>query len=113
MVEKHILVVMTNAEPGRDAEYNDWYTNRHLTDVLALEGFVAAQRFELAETDPPQEHTYRYLAIYEVPEGQLEQARAALAAAGRDRERRLPSSDAMADARDRWWFTSITDRREA
>lgn len=104
----HALVVLTNARPGRDDEFNDWYTNRHLQDVLALDGFVAAQRWELVDTSPPQEATYRYLAIYEVPEDQLERAQKALAAASGTEV--LPRSDAMADQRERWWFTTITDR---
>lgn len=44
----HIFDVHSNPVPGREDEYNDWYTNQHLSDVLASPGFVAAQRFEVA-----------------------------------------------------------------
>jgi hypothetical protein len=61
------FVVLTNAVEGREDEYNDWYTNRHLPDVLAIPGIVEAVRFELAGTQriaPPW--PYRYLAIYDI-----------------------------------------------
>ena len=40
------LVVLTNPVAGREDEYNDWYSNRHLGDVIAIPGIVAAQRFK-------------------------------------------------------------------
>ena len=63
---KGILLVSTApAGAERDQEYNDWYTNRHLADVVTVPGFVSAQRFKLA--DPMGfPHDHRYLAIYEV-----------------------------------------------
>jgi hypothetical protein len=70
-MKKCILVVQTNPLPGREDEYNDWYTNRHLQDVLKVPGFKSAQRFELAQ--PDERAKWRYLAIYEfeseAPEG--------------------------------------------
>lgn len=69
------LVVWTNPVPGRDAEYNAWYNDIHLPEVLAVPGYVAATRYELSpeprrmpgveEYVPAQ----RYLAIYELEEG--------------------------------------------
>lgn len=61
---RHTLMVFTNPVEGKDEEYNRWYNERHLKDVLAVEGFVSAQRFRIAgltETAP-----YAYLAIYEL-----------------------------------------------
>lgn len=64
-MKKFKLLVLTNPKEGRDQEYNDWYTNRHLADVVAVPGFVSAQRFKL--TDPMGfKHDHRYLAIYEI-----------------------------------------------
>lgn len=63
-----ILLVESNSVPGRDDEYNDWYSNQHLADLLAIPGFEAAQRFELSPDkrfpDSP-DHPYRYVALYE------------------------------------------------
>lgn len=110
---KELLIALTNAVPGREAEFNEWYDQRHLRDVLALDGFVAAQRFELADVDPPQEAAFRYMAIYEVGDGQLEVARRSLVAARADRDRLLPLSDAMHEQRERYWYAPITERRTA
>jgi hypothetical protein len=59
-------VVFTEPLPGQDDAYNDWYDNHHLTDVLAVDGFVAAQRFKLVELDSNSQPASRYLAIYEI-----------------------------------------------
>jgi hypothetical protein len=61
-------VVLSNpTTPGQEAEYNEWYNKFHIPDVLNVPGFVAAQRFTLADAqlgDGP--HAHRYLALYEI-----------------------------------------------
>lgn len=64
---KHILLAMTNPVEGQEDEFNDWYTNRHLHDVVKAPGIVAAQRFALDDQQrygPP--YPFKYLAIYEI-----------------------------------------------
>ena len=65
---RHVLLVLSNAANGRDDAFNDWYTNVHLPDVLAVDGFVAAQRFRLADAQlqPDRPAPHRYLAVYEI-----------------------------------------------
>lgn len=105
------LVVLTNPVEGREDEYNEWYTGRHLEDVLAVEGFQAAQRFEFVPSRLSADAPYRYLAVYEVDEDSREKAeKALLETAGGPG---MPISKAMARERATWWFTSITDRIEA
>ena len=71
------LLVYTNAMPGQDEAFNDWYDNTHLPQILALPMVVSAQRFRLSptgvdgteegslvHTSAPLPHTY--LAVYEV-----------------------------------------------
>ena len=41
-MQKHIFIVYTNAVEGRDDEYNAWYDDQHLNDVLKIPGVVAA-----------------------------------------------------------------------
>ena len=63
---KYTFVVLTNAVEGKDDAFDEWYTNTHLGDVLAVPGFVSAQRFKLTDVQrakPP--HPFRYLALYE------------------------------------------------
>lgn len=63
---EHILIALTNAVPGREAEFNQWYNGQHLTDVLAIDGIASARRYELAATQVARARRsqYRYLAIY-------------------------------------------------
>jgi len=68
MAKKYTFVVLTNPTPGKDAEYNRWYNEQHIPDVLNAAGFVCAQRFRLAETQngPKTDQTHKYLALYEI-----------------------------------------------
>jgi len=86
------MLVFTNAVEGRDDEFNQWYDEVHLVEVLALPEFVGATRHRLADTQmfPDQSHTY--LAIYEY-KGDAADAVAALGAAAES----LNMSDALAD----------------
>ena len=88
---KGILVVNSGpAAAGRDQEYNDWYNNVHLVDVLKVAGFNAAARYKKvdAEADPQP-----YLAIYEVEADDLQGAFAALGAAAASGD--MPVSDVL------------------
>jgi hypothetical protein len=61
-VKKFVLTVFTNPVAGREEEYNKWYNEVHVPDVLRIPGFTAARRFKLgAEAESP----HKYLAIYE------------------------------------------------
>jgi hypothetical protein len=73
------MLVFTNAVEGRDDEFNEWYDNVHLAEVVSLPGFVAATRHELADAQMFPEQSHRYLAIYEY-KGDAADALAALGA---------------------------------
>jgi hypothetical protein len=63
--QKHVLVVFSNpTTQEQEDEYNSWYTDQHLGEVLAVPGLVAAQRFKLQ--GPSTTLPGRYLALYEV-----------------------------------------------
>jgi len=59
-------VVFTEPAAGKEDAYNAWYTNEHLSDVLKVEGFVAAQRFKLVDVENNTLPASRYMAIYEI-----------------------------------------------
>jgi hypothetical protein len=65
---KYVFVVMSNpTTPGQEAEYNEWYNKIHIPDVLNVPGFVAAQRFKVADTQfADGKPAHRYLALYEI-----------------------------------------------
>lgn len=57
-------VVHSNPVAGREDEYNDWYTNCHLADVVAVPGFISAQRFCLTDAGAEGAPLQKYMAIY-------------------------------------------------
>lgn len=61
------FVVMTNAVDGQDEEFNRWYSETHLPDLLKIPGVVAAQRFQLSQVQRSNAPMpYRYMAIYDI-----------------------------------------------
>ncbi len=108
---KHVLVVLSNATEGGDDEFNEWYTNRHLGDVLKLPGYTAAQRFRLSDAQlGTGELPYRYLAIYEVEADTAADAAAALTGGigGVDAMYISPTLDMARTSA--WFYTPITGR---
>jgi len=87
------LVVLSEAVPGREQEYDDWYTGRHLADVLRVPGFVAAQRFRLQPNGdgpaPPAEN----LALYEIESDDIAETMRLLLAASQSDD--MPISGAL------------------
>ncbi len=73
---KWLMVVETNCKDGsREAEYNDWYDNTHLPDVLEVPGFTKATRYENVR---PAEGKGKFLASYEIETEDLDQTMAVL-----------------------------------
>ncbi len=62
---KAMLVVLTNpASPERADQYNEWYNECHLPDVLAIPGYVRATRYRAFEGR--RAFSQEYLALYEL-----------------------------------------------
>lgn len=90
---QHVMLVLSNAKDGREAEFNQWYDVHMRETIDKLDGFAAAQRFELADLEGAPEVPYRYLAIYAIEDDRIARAyeqflygrqeRAESAAAGR------------------------------
>lgn len=62
---KGSLIVLTNPVPGKEKEYNEWYDNVHLSDVLDCPGIVSAQRYD-AHDYVGNKSTHKYVAIYNI-----------------------------------------------
>jgi hypothetical protein len=60
MAKGIIFVESRPSSPERDQEYNTWYDEVHLGELVALDGVVSARRMRPVEGDGP------YVAIYEV-----------------------------------------------
>jgi hypothetical protein len=84
-MHRYIFVVHSEPVAGREDEYNEWYENEHLDDVIAVPGFVAAERFKVDgepfQGAPPQ---HRYLCIYEMDTADPQKTLLQLAAAAED-----------------------------
>jgi hypothetical protein len=107
---KHFLFHFANAVPGREAEFNAWYDDTHLGDVLAVPGMIAATRYELEPIErsgPPA--PAGYVAVYEF-EGEPSEVLPALSAASK----KMVISDAMSRERGpSHVYKEITRRRLA
>jgi hypothetical protein len=60
MTKGVILVESRPSSPDREQEYNTWYDEVHIPELLALDGIVAARRLRPVDGDGP------YVALYEI-----------------------------------------------
>ncbi|WP_322760639.1 DUF4286 family protein [Frankia sp. Cr2] len=75
-VPKGILYVESRpSSPEQAAGYHKWYNETHLQEILAIDGFVSARRFESLGEDGP------FIAIYEIDADDIEAVQATLGAA--------------------------------
>jgi hypothetical protein len=105
---KHIMLALSNFVAGREEEFDRWYSDRHIPDMLNILGVISARRFKLSSAqrnDPP--FAYTHLAIYEVDTSDLSATIDAI------RERSgsvaMPISDAMAKGGLGLIFEPVTD----
>jgi hypothetical protein len=86
VMARAIWLVYTNCPADRERDFNDWYENVHLPDLLTVNGIAAAQRFRLPDDAPalvmPSGSTAvaRYLALYELDTDDVAAVRAAIRA---------------------------------
>jgi hypothetical protein len=74
---KATVLVFTNcSDPAREKEFNDWYDNTHVPDVLQTPGFKSCTRYELIGEPGPGQG--KFMAIYEVESDDLASTMAGL-----------------------------------
>ena len=76
---KYMFLILANAAEGRDGEFNEWYDNQHIGDVLKIPGFVSAQRFTAVKSGPSA--PFGYMTLYEVETDDVAATQAAVVAA--------------------------------
>ena len=99
----HLLIALTNALPGREEEFDDWYWNQHFPDGQRLPGCYAACRFALAAGGAGPFH---HLALY-----QLDEADAAVivdAHAKRAGTAAMPISSAISPVFQAWYARPLS-----
>lgn len=112
MAERYVIAVLTNPAKGREAEFNDWYDNQHIPDVLAIPGVLSARRYELAHAQRMEAPwPYGYFAFYEVETDDLP----ALVDDMRQRggTASMPMSDALDPQRLTLFFAPLGDARRS
>lgn len=57
-----LIVLVNNKEPSKEADFNKWYNEVHIPDVLKTRCYYQATRYESIDPKPGQA---KYLAIYE------------------------------------------------
>ncbi|MFC1715534.1 DUF4286 family protein [Candidatus Poribacteria bacterium] len=61
---KWVVVIESNcSDSAREDEFNEWYSNTHLSDVLETPGVISATRYENLA---PSDGQGKYLAAYEI-----------------------------------------------
>lgn len=89
--ETYYFFVFSNPVEGHEDEYNQWYDHQHAQDVVAIPGFVTAQRF--VKNDLPLYRMVdlqvpKYLIIYKIVTDDVE-------AVFREINRRLDSGETV------------------
>ena len=65
-MKKAVFIVLSNpTDEAQEAEFNQWYDNVHLGDVLQTPGIVRATRYRLTGSRP-KDGRGKYLALYEI-----------------------------------------------
>ena len=64
MSKKHLVLILTEPTAGNEDEFNDYYENLHLKEVLDTTDLQTAQRFRLTG-EAGEACPLPYLAVYE------------------------------------------------
>jgi len=62
---KYILIVPSSPLAGQGEEYNRWYDDEHIADLLKVPGVVAGRRYDALPASPDRPAA-EFLAIYEI-----------------------------------------------
>lgn len=68
--QKVLLVVMMDVDPEYEEEFNRWYDEEHVPELLKVPGVLSARRYKVMPDQEDYEklgikRTPKYLAIYE------------------------------------------------
>jgi hypothetical protein len=112
MTKRYTWIVLTNPAQGREDEYNAWYTDTHLADLLRCPGIVSAQRLVATPQQRPGAAVpYRYMAQYEIETDDLDAFIRMIVE--RTGSADMPLSPALGPDRLGLFFEAITEKRTA
>ena len=63
----YTTIHLHNVSSGREPEYAEWFDGAHRTDLARLRGFVAADRYQVAEAQimPDIHQPWRFVTVYD------------------------------------------------
>ena len=61
--EQHIFMALTNAREGKEDEFNDWYNNHHVIDIVRIRCYQSCRRY-LKTACAGDAYDFDYLALY-------------------------------------------------
>jgi len=108
LTKKRLVLVLTEPTDGNEAEFNDYYENTHLDEVLASTGWQSAQRYQI-KGQAGEPSPLPYLAAYEA-EG--EDAADVLKTLNDSRDQRQQSKSLNKRTGRVWVFEEIGPRHE-
>ncbi len=108
-MKKHLVLVLTEPTEGREEEFNDYYENTHLEEVIASAGYKSAQRFKLVD-EAGEGAPLPYLAVYEA---EAENAEDVLKTLNDTRSQRQQSKSLNKRTGRVWVFEEIGPKHEA
>ena len=88
MAKKQIVLVLTEPTEGEENEFNRYYEDQHLGEVLETTGWKSAQRFKLVD-QAGCECPLPYLALYET---EAMEGKTAIEVMNESRKDRVPVS---------------------
>jgi hypothetical protein len=77
---RYRMVMLSQPLPGREDDYERWYDDIHIPDMLQVPGFVAAQRFRIVR-NVVGETSFPFCTIYEMEASSPDAALGAMFAA--------------------------------
>lgn len=105
---KHIVVVLTEPTEGNEKDFDDYYENLHLDEVLSSTGWQSAQRFKLVD-EQGRACPLPYLALYEA---EAESSQEVLATLTATRPKRQQSKSINKRTAGVWVFAATGPRHE-
>lgn len=110
-MQEYKFVVFTNPTAGLEHEFDDWYVNQHLPDVLQVPGFKAGQRFELERTQVKDGRPWQFMTVFDIDTDDLRRTLDELVS--RVNTAAMPMSPSIAEHRVAYVFKAVTPKLQA
>jgi len=107
---RYVAVALSSPRPGMEDEFNDWYDEQHLSEVLASGIVDAARRFRSSDRSGDPATAQRYMTIYEFETDDLRDAKKRIMGEQTPEQRETVSLLVEPDSVEVRFYELITDR---